>query len=266
MAPDVAGTRLVVAQVRGLHGLNGAVRVEVLTDRPEARFAVGNVLHVEGDERPLTVSAAQPVEDGPGWRLRFEEVLDRAAAERLREAYLEIEVDRTADLAAGAAYWHEVVGSAVKDSTGAVLGKVADVYRAGESEVYVVRGGPAGEFDVPAIRDIITTFAPERGELVVDETVLDLGGAPVDGPASGAKAAKPRRRSRWSRHGKGARSETVGVSAQEADATDTDADDPAGDAPQADAPQADAPQADAPRADAPPGDPSTGEAQGPATT
>ena len=37
----MGSTRLVVAQVRGLHGLNGAVRVEVLTDRPEARFATG---------------------------------------------------------------------------------------------------------------------------------------------------------------------------------------------------------------------------------
>jgi hypothetical protein len=108
-------------------------------------------------------------------------------------------VDRAADLADGAAYWHEVVGSTVKDSTGAVLGTVADVYRAGESEVYVVRGGPAGEFDVPAVRHVITTFAPERGELIVDEAVLDLSAAPVDAPAP----SRPRRRPRWSRHGKG---------------------------------------------------------------
>lgn len=199
-------TRLVVAQVRGLHGLNGAVRVEVLTDRPEARFATGAVLHLEGDARPLTIGAAQPVEDGPGWRLRFREVPDRAAAERLRDAYLEVEVDRAADLEAGVAYWHEVIGSTVRDTTGAVLGTVADVYRAGESEVYVVRGGPSGEFDMPAVRDVITTFAPERREIVVDETVLDLGGAPVDAPgAAGAGAAKPRRRHRFSRHGKGAK-------------------------------------------------------------
>jgi 16S rRNA processing protein RimM len=202
----MALTRLVVAQVRGLHGLHGAVRVEVLTDRPEARFAAGNVLHVEGDTRRLTVVAAQAVEDGPGWRLHFREVPDRAASERLRDAYLEIEVDRAKDLDAGAAYWHEVIGSTVRDSTGATLGTVADVYRAGENEVYVVRDGPAGEFDMPAVRDVIKTFAPERRELVVDETVLDLGGAPVDGPGAAAdptrKAHKPHR---WSRHGKGAR-------------------------------------------------------------
>lgn len=196
------GTRLVVGRVRGLHGLRGAVRVEVLTDRPEARFARGSVLHLEGDPRPLTVGWAQAVEDGPGWRLRFDEVPDRGAAERLRDAYLEIEVDRAADLAAGAAYWHEVVGATVRDSTGAALGTVADVYRAGETEVYVVRGGSAGEFDVPAVRDVITTFAPERGELVVDEAVLDLTAPPVDAaPAASGRPA--RRRPRWSRHGKG---------------------------------------------------------------
>lgn len=194
--------RLVVGLVRGLHGLDGAVRVEVLTDRPEARFAPGQVLHLEGDRRPLTVVEAKPVEDGPGWRLRFREVPDRQSSERLRDAYLEIEVDRDADLGAGAAYWHEVLGSRVLDSTGAELGRVADVYRAGEAEVYVVRGGPPGEFDLPAVKDVITTFAPERGELVVDERVLDLAAPPVEAPA---KAATPRRRPRWSRHGKGAR-------------------------------------------------------------
>ena len=216
----MALTRLVVAQVRGLHGLHGAVRVEVLTDRPEARFATGQVLHAEGDARPLTVSAAQPVEDGPGWRLQFREVPDRAAAERLRDAYLEVMVDRTEDLESGAAYWHEVIGSTVRDSTGTELGRVVDVYRAGEREVYVVRGGPAGEFDLPAIRDIITTFAPERGELVIDEAVLDLGGAAVDGPAERTGPKKPRRRHRWSRHGKGAKAP--------ADAAKADAPDPAG--------------------------------------
>jgi 16S rRNA processing protein RimM len=201
----MARTRLAVAQVRGLHGLQGAVRVEVLTDRPEARFGEGEVLHLEGDPRPLTILSAQAVEDGPGWRLRFREIPSREAAERLREAYLEIEVDREVDLDAGSAYWHEVIGSTVRDSTGAELGKVADVYRAGESEVYVVRGGPVGELDIPAVRDIITIFAPERGELVVDEKVLDLDAPVIEAPPRKTKPdpATARRRPRWSRHGKG---------------------------------------------------------------
>ncbi|HUQ44126.1 MAG TPA: ribosome maturation factor RimM [Candidatus Limnocylindria bacterium] len=198
-------TRLVVAQVRGLHGLQGAVRVEVLTDKPEARFVAGAVAYLEGDDRPLTIDWAQAVEDGPGWRIRFRGIRDRAASERLRDVYLEIEVDRSEDLEAGAAYWHDVIGSTVRDSTGAELGRVADVYRAGENEVYVVRGGSVGEFDLPAIRDVITTFAPERHEIVVDEQVLDLAAPAVDAPAPKAAGDKPRRKPRWSRHGKGPR-------------------------------------------------------------
>lgn len=224
----MAPTRLVVGQVRGLHGLDGAVRVEVLTDRPEERFSVGQVLHVEGDSRPLTVQASQAVEDGPGWRLRFLEAPNRQSAEWLRDAYLEVEVDREADLEAGVAYWHEVIGSTVRDSKGVELGKVADVYRAGETEVYVVSGGAVGEFDLASVRDVITTFAPERGELIVDESVLDLAGPVAEAPE---RTAKPRRRHRWSRHGKGARAtgdgpETPGAGAPEGDASKAEPSEP----------------------------------------
>jgi len=173
--------------------------VEVLTDRPEERFAPGVVLHREGTTAPLTIVAAEPVEDGPGWRIRFREVASRTAAEGLRDAYLDTVVDRSTDLEPGAVYWHEVIGSEVRGLEGTRLGTVADVYRAGAAEVLVVRGGPAGEFDLPVVRDIVRTFAPERGEIVVDEAVLDLDAVPVDEP----HPRPPRRRPRWSRHGKG---------------------------------------------------------------
>lgn len=175
------------------------VRVEVLTDRPEARFAPGTTLHREGTDGPLTIVAAAPIEDGPGWRVQFREVTSRTAAERLREVYLETIVDRAADLAPGAAYWHEVVGAAVRGVDGRKLGVVTDVYRVGEAEVLAVSGGPAGDFDVPVVRDVVRAFAPDRGEIVVDEAVLDLATPPVDEPGG----RRPRRRPRWSRHGKG---------------------------------------------------------------
>lgn len=174
--------------------------MEVLTDRPEDRFVAGHVLHREGSDAPLTIVEATAVDDGPGWRLRFREVPDRAAAEPLREAYLEAVVDRTADLAPGAAYWHEVIGTPVRGLDGQDLGKVTDIYRVGEAEVFVVQDGPPGTFDLPVVRDIVRVFAPERGEIVVDASILDLDGAPVDEP----RPRPARKRPRWSRHGKGA--------------------------------------------------------------
>jgi 16S rRNA processing protein RimM len=182
----------VVALVRGIHGLKGAVRVEVLTDRPEERFAPGTVLHREGREEPLTIAAAEPVADGPGWRLRFREAPTRDVADALRGAYLEAVVLPELDLARGAYYWHEVVGAAVRGVDGAELGTVRDVYRVGETEVFEVTGGPFGAFDLPAVRAFIRVFAPRRGEIVVDAEALDLQ-APPD-PAPGERPRAPRRR------------------------------------------------------------------------
>ncbi|HLX35044.1 MAG TPA: ribosome maturation factor RimM [Candidatus Limnocylindrales bacterium] len=197
-SPAAGPTRLVVGRVRGVHGLRGLVRVEVLTDRPEDRFAPGVVLYREGNDTPLTVESAAPIEDGPGWRIGFREVRDRTAADRLRLAYLEVAVDCQAELAPGQAFWHEVVGSPVTGVDGRLLGHVADIYRAGETEVYVVRGGPVGEFDLPAVAGIIRTFDPRGNGIAVDEAALDLGGRAVDRPP------RPGRRApRWSRHGKG---------------------------------------------------------------
>jgi 16S rRNA processing protein RimM len=148
--------------------------VEVLTDRPEARFVPGNVLRRETSDDPLTIVSAEPVADGPGWRLRFAEVPDRAAADALRGAYLEAVLHPVSELSRGEVYWHEVIGVPVRGLDGAELGIVRDVYRVAENEVYVVGGEPFGTFDVPAVRPFVRIFAPRRGEIVVDVEALGL--------------------------------------------------------------------------------------------
>jgi len=187
----------VVALVRGVHGLNGAVRVEVLTDRPEDRFVAGTVLYREGDERPLTIASGEAVADGPGWRIRFREVASRDAADPLRGVYLESVVRPVEDLARGSYYWHEVIGCAVRGVDGAELGTVKDIYRIGETEVFTVDGGPYGSFDLPAVRAFIRVFAPRRGEIVVDAGSLDLR-APRSRTPDPDRPKSPRRRTRGS--------------------------------------------------------------------
>jgi 16S rRNA processing protein RimM len=193
--PSGSPERLVVALVRGVHGLHGAVRVEVLTDRPEDRFVPGAVLHREGDPRPLTIASAEAVADGPGWRIRFRELGSRDLADTLRGVYLEAAVRPDEDLARGAYYWHEVIGAAVRGIDGAELGTVQDIYRVAENEVFIVGGGAFGTFDLPAVRAFIRIFAPRRGEIVVDAEALDL--RPVRSRQPDPTRPKaPRRRSR----------------------------------------------------------------------
>ncbi len=184
-----------VALVRGVHGLRGAVRVEVLTDHPESRFVPGAVLRREGRTEPLTIAAAEAVADGPGWRLRFREIPDRDAADTLRGAYLEAEVVPELELGRGEYYWHEIIGCEVRGVDGTLLGTVRDVYRVAENEVFVVDGGPVAAFDLPAVRAFIRVFAPRRGEIVVDADTLDLRPArPKAADPERPKAPRRRRR------------------------------------------------------------------------
>lgn len=119
--------------------------------------------------------------------------------EPLRGRYLEAEIDLDDLRATGAALWDEVIGLTVRDLDDHELGQVAEVYRAGESEVYAVRGGPAGDFEVPARREFVVEFDPPNGRLVVDAARLDVEPAPVE------RLPRERRRPRWSRHGAGTR-------------------------------------------------------------
>jgi 16S rRNA processing protein RimM len=196
VAANAADERLAVALVRGVHGLRGIVRVEILTDRPEDRYAVGSVLHREGSDEPLTVTWSSAIADGPGWRIQFAEVPDRSTAEALVGTYLEISAGPDSTLPRGSYFWHEVIGTPVTATTGELLGTVRDVYRSGGAEVYVVDGGPYGEFDVPGVRDFVRIFAPRRGEIVVDPVALDL--APPRArrdPSDPNRPRAPRRRS-----------------------------------------------------------------------
>jgi 16S rRNA processing protein RimM len=165
--PGAGEGRLVVGKVRGIHGLRGAVRVEVLTDNPD-RFAMGSTLFREGAEDALTVVSSH--RDGPGLLVRFAEVPDREAADGLRDSYLEAPIT---DLGENAYYWHEIIGCAVTTTAGEDLGRVEDVFRVGEGEVYVVRG-PRGEVLVPAVGGVVTELDPPLKRLVVDADALGL--------------------------------------------------------------------------------------------
>jgi 16S rRNA processing protein RimM len=186
--PERAATRLVVALVRGLHGLRGAVRLEILTDDPR-RFSRGSRMYPEGSDQLLTVAWSRRVQ--PGVLVRFREVSDRATADLLRERYLEAIVEPGA-LPEGTYYWHEIVGTDVQTTRGETIGVVEDIFRVGEGEVYQVRGD-AGEVLVPAVSSVIVEFAPRSGRIVVDAAALGLGDAPVPKPR-GRRTTRARRR------------------------------------------------------------------------
>lgn len=157
--------------MRGVRGLDGTLRVEVLTDIPEKRFIPGAQLFVEGSERLLTVLEVTP--GSPGIFIRFGEVRSRLAGERLVGAYLTVPAAEV-HLPPDRVLWDEVIGVTVRDPQGEIIGVIRDLYRAGGAEVYVVDTPDGGEIDLPAVATVIVEFAPREGRIIADLTGSEL--------------------------------------------------------------------------------------------
>jgi 16S rRNA processing protein RimM len=141
-------------------GLAGAIRIEPLTDHPE-RLAAGESLWVEGEADPRQI-----LEAAWGGRvpvLRLEGISDRTAAERVIGRYLEAPAS---PLAPDAYYWHQLIGLSVVDDSGAAIGTVVEVFRAGENEVYRIEG-PAGELLVPALHQVVREIDLQERRMVI---------------------------------------------------------------------------------------------------
>jgi 16S rRNA processing protein RimM len=167
--------QLVVGRVGRAHGIRGDVLVEVRTDEPEERFAVGSVLATDPtDAGPLTVADLR-------WHsgklvLRFAGVADRTAAEQLRNLRLVVDSDDLPPTDDPDEFHdHELVGLTVFTTGDVKLGPVVDVLHTPAGDVLAFKYG-GREALVPFIREMVPTVDVPGGRIVVDppEGLLDL--------------------------------------------------------------------------------------------
>lgn len=135
--------QLVVGRVTRPHGIRGEVSVEVRTDDPDLRFAVGRVMATDpAAAGPLTVESVR-------WHsgrllIRFDGIADRNQAEDLRGVWLTLdsaEVGSTGD--PDEFHDHELIGLAVVTTSGEPVGRVTDVRHFGQ-DLLVIEPAPAG--------------------------------------------------------------------------------------------------------------------------
>jgi 16S rRNA processing protein RimM len=155
---------LEVGRVGRPHGLRGEVSVTFVSNRPE-RTAPGAVLRA-GD-RVLVVETARRHQDK--WLVRFEGVDDRNAAEALRGTVLTAQPLAASSALADDEFWvHELIGSAVVDTTGRALGRVVGVEANPAHDLLVL--------DTDALVPMVFVVERRDATLVVDlpEGLLDL--------------------------------------------------------------------------------------------
>ena len=156
-------------------GNRGEVVVVPETDRPEARFAVGEemTLRQAGEDRPIRVRESRP--QGGRWIVGFEGVVSIDDAEALRGGELVIDDSRLGPLEAGQYYMHDLVGCAVETVRGDRVGTVTRVDRKVGVPLLAVATS-RGEALVPFVETICRTVDLERRRIVIDppEGLLEL--------------------------------------------------------------------------------------------
>jgi 16S rRNA processing protein RimM len=171
---------LIVARVLRPHGVYGEVSCEIITEFPQ-RFgrtkrvfltparSSGRLEPLAGAEpKPFAVSASRLVQyrGHPEVLLTLETVADRDAADALRGWLVQVPESESWRLPRGRFYWHQIIGLRVVTAEGEEIGTVTDILETGANDVYVVKVD-GRERLIPAIKDVVTEIAPERGEMVV---------------------------------------------------------------------------------------------------
>lgn len=178
---------VLVGRIGKPHGVRGEVTIDVRTDEPERRFAVGTVLRARtpAGDHPAGAPAGLLSVAGTRWHqqrllVSFDEAPGRTEAEALRGTLLLV------DLAADAApedpeeyYDHQLAGLTVTDVSGDVLGEVVAVQHGAAQDLLVVRTPDGRSPLVPFVAALVPEVDLERGRLVVADRPGLI--APFDG-------------------------------------------------------------------------------------
>lgn len=168
--------RLVVGRIGRPHGVKGEVAVEVRTDSPEERFVVGKVLETDpADVGPLTITAKRWHKDR--LLVRFEEVADRTAAERLRGVFLVVDSSELPPLDDPDEFHdYELLGLRVETTGGEAVGEIVDILHQAQ-DMLVISGEKGAEVLVPFVRALVPEVDTKAGRVVIDPPpgLLELG-------------------------------------------------------------------------------------------
>jgi 16S rRNA processing protein RimM len=168
---------LVVGRIGRAHGVVGEATVEIRTDLPEERFAVGTRLTTDpASAGPLTITSARFHKGA--LLIKFDEVKDRTAVEKLRNVLLLADID-IAEESDGEDEFHvqQLIGCNVVTISGVKVGTLKDVINLPGQDLLAV-DGIRGEVLIPFVHEIVPdidltkrviTISPPEGLLNLEE-------------------------------------------------------------------------------------------------
>ena len=157
--------RLQVGRIGRAHGIAGEATIEVRTDEPEVRFAVG--ARVETENHGQLIIRSGRVHNGI-LLLAFEGIDDRSAIEALRNTILYADVD-ISEPGVDEDDYHvqQLIGCSAYLEDGSSFGAITDVLNLPGQDVLVVKTS-SGEVLIPFVHQLVPEVDVVAKKIVVN--------------------------------------------------------------------------------------------------
>jgi 16S rRNA processing protein RimM len=156
--------RLLVGRIGRAHGIQGEATIEVRTDSPEDRFAIG--ARVQSDAHGELVIKSYRLHNGI-LLLGFENVLDRNAIEKLRDTllYCEVDIDEPSQYEDD---YHvlQLIGCQAVLESGKEFGTVSDVINLPGQDLLAIDTS-TGEVLIPFVHQLVPVVDVKNRTLTV---------------------------------------------------------------------------------------------------
>ena len=164
--------RLLVGRIGRAHGILGEATIEVRSDEPDRRFAIGNKVQTDSHGE-LTITSGR-VHNGI-LLLGFEGFSDRNAIEKLRNVLLYCDVDiNEPGIDEDDYHVLQLIGCAAHRENGEVVGEVSDVINLPGQDLLAIKT-ETGEILIPFVRQLVPVVDIAARKVVV--IVPDIAGA-----------------------------------------------------------------------------------------
>ncbi|QYZ68141.1 ribosome maturation factor RimM [Neotabrizicola shimadae] len=156
--------RICVGAIAGAFGVQGEVRLKSFCTEP-ADIASYGPLYDEAGTRRFSVKLTRPISGGLGARIAG--VTTKEEADALKGTQLYADRDRLPRLPDDEFYHADLIGLEVRDTGGALLGRVRAVQNHGAGDILEV-STPKGEMLIPFTLAAVPTVDIAAGRIVAD--------------------------------------------------------------------------------------------------
>lgn len=162
--PDTAPPeRLMIGIIGAPHGVQGGMRIRIVSDFPER---IAGLTHVYLGDEPQRRRLRSLKGNSPTAILMVAGVTTRNDAALYRGMPVYIDIRDAKPLDEGEYYWHQLIDMAVETPDGEPLGTLTSILQTGANDVYVITKPDGAELLLPALKDVIVEIDLPRKRMV----------------------------------------------------------------------------------------------------